>query len=401
MNGAGPDWDSFISNQLERFEAQSRLRVLSHVQRTGPAQVYRQGRRLIDFSSNDYLGLSMHPQVLEASRRAVGDGAGATASRLLSGESHRYHELECRLARFKQTEAALVFPTGYMANLGALAALAARGDALFSDRLNHASIWDGVRLSGATVHPYRHGDMDQLEAMLKQAQERGSGKRLIVTETLFGMDGDMAPLRRLVELKIRYGAALMVDEAHAGGVFGPQGEGLAYEEGLQASIDLHMGTFGKAFGVCGAYLAGKRSWIDYLINTARTLIFTTALPPATVAAILASIDLVEQAHAERLRLKGLGERLRAGFGSLGLDPGASCSHIVPLVLGDSALALRVAAALERRGVLAGLVRPPSVPAGKARLRFSLTAAHAGPQIDLALQALGESVSQECLNSGSG
>ncbi|MGQ0678845.1 MAG: 8-amino-7-oxononanoate synthase [Actinomycetota bacterium] len=372
--------------ELERFASRSRLREPVPVARSGALMVERNGQRLVSFSSNDYLGLSVHPALADAAHRAMGKGCGSGASRLLGGGSPEVHRLEERLARFKQTEAALIFANGYMANIGVIAALAGRRDALFCDRLNHASIWDGARLSGASLYRYRHGDVAQLEQLLRDAT--GARRKLIVTETLFGMDGDVAPLEQIVRLSKRHGAALMVDEAHAGGVFGPRGEGLAYREGVQDVVDLHMGTFGKAFGSYGAYVAGRRSWIDYLVNTCRTFIYTTALPPPAVGALAASIELVEQAGEARVRLLAMAERLRSGLAGLGLTTGASASQIVPLIVGDAAAAMHAAAALEQRGILAALVRPPVVPEGTSRLRFSVTAAHHESHIDQVLEAVG-------------
>lgn len=391
MSASSASWDRFIGAELSRFKAQDRLRTPVPVERLPGGKVLRAGRRLINFSSNDYLGLSVHPALIEASRRALKGGAGAGASRLLSGGSHQYHELEARIAAFKNTEAALVFSNGYMANLGAITALAGREDAIFSDRLNHASISDGAGLSGATVYRYRHADVSQLEQMLKEADSRGVRRKLIVTESLFGMDGDVAPLREIVELKRRYGAALMVDEAHACGVFGPKGQGLVYEAGLETDVDLHIGTFGKAFGSYGAFAAGGERWISYLVNAGRTFIYTTALPPAVIGAICTSLDLVPAMDEERLRLRSLGERVQGSFADLGLDTGISNTHIVPVIVGESGEARAMSRALEVRGVLAGLVRPPVVPSGKARLRFSLAATHQDSDIEFALQAVGEAV----------
>lgn len=380
-------WDRFIGKELARFDGESRLRSVVPVRREHSGFVFIRGLRLVNFSSNDYLGLSFHPDILEASRQALTGGAGAAASRLLTGGSPECHALEEKLAAFKRTEASLLFSNGYMANVGVISALAGRDDAVFSDRLNHASIWDGARLSGATVYRYPHGDMDRLEKMLEEAGQRGARRCLIVTESLFGMDGDVAPLDRIVELKDRFGGALMVDEAHAGGVFGPQGEGLAYAAGVESAVDIHLGTFGKAFGVYGAYVAGKKQWMDYLINACRTFIYTTALPPATVGAISRSIDLVSTAHDDRRALIELGDRLRVGLKAMGLDTGPSTTHIVPLIVGESARAAHLGRGLEERGVLAAVVRPPVVPQGKARLRFSLTATHSAADVDHALEAV--------------
>jgi len=383
-------WEATLDGRLERLARDGLLRTLRPVERRGAAVVLPDGRRLVNLSSNDYLGLSAHPALAAAAADAAPLGVGAGASRLVTGHDAAYAELEEALAAFEGTEAALVFGSGYLANVGVLAALVGRDDAVFADRLVHASAWDGIRLSRATLHRYRHGDVEELEALLRRDAARGGGGlRLIVTESVFSMDGDVAPLRELVELKERYGAALMVDEAHAGGVFGPRGEGLGHELGLADRIDLHVGTFSKAFGVYGGFVAGDERWIRYLRTTARSFIYTTALPPVLVGTIRAALELVRRADAERLALRGKAERFRTGLAERGLDAGASTTQIVPVVVGDNRTALALARALEERGALAVAIRPPTVPPGTARLRFSLTAAHDDADLEHVLDALGE------------
>jgi 8-amino-7-oxononanoate synthase len=344
-----------------------------------------EGRELLNLSSNDYLGLASHPELIEAACRAARErGAGSTASRLVVGDDPAYEELEARIAAHKETEDALVLGSGFLANVGAIPALAGAEDEVFSDALNHASIVDGCRLARAATSVYRHGDVEHLEALLRRSRAR---RKLIVTETVFSMDGDTAPLRDLVELKERYGAALVVDEAHAAGVYGPRGEGYAHELGLAEAVDLHMGTFSKAFGVYGAYLAGRRPWIRYLRTTCRTFIYTTALPPAVIGAVGKALELVRAADEARRRLRGGAERLRAGLRALGLDTGSSTTHIVPVILGQTGAALSFARALEDAGVLGIAIRPPTVPPGTARIRLSLTAAHDERDLERALDAI--------------
>jgi 8-amino-7-oxononanoate synthase len=382
-----PGWDALLEEQLELLAGEGLVRTLRPVEREAGAVVVRDGRRLVNLSSNDYLGLSRHPELARAAAEATAEGAGSTASRLIVGDDPRYEALERSTAAFKGTGAALVVGSGYLANVGVLAALLGRDDAVFSDRLNHASVWDGIRLSGARLHRYRHGDVDQLEAMLASAG-RGPGRRkLIVTESVFGMDGDVAPLREIVELKEHYGAALMLDEAHGGGVFGRHGEGLAHELGVADRVDLHMGTFSKAFGVYGAFVAGSESWIRYLTTSCRTFIYSTALPPPVVAAIAAALEVVRAAHDRRQALREKAERLRTGLVRRGFDIGASTTQIVPVVVGESDAAVALGRALEERGVLAVPIRPPTVPRGAARLRLSVTSEHSDADLERALDAL--------------
>ncbi len=379
------DWDSWVSSRLDRLELAGIRRQITPGDRTSARTVRREGPELVNFSSNDYLGLSRHPAVLAGSERDLRKGAGATASRLMAGTDYDYAALENAVAFFKGTEAALVFGSGYLANLGTIPALVGRGDAVFGDRMNHASIVDGIRLSGATAYRYRHNDMDELEQMLRDAP--ASGRKLIVTETLFGMDGDLAPLERVVELKNRYGAALMIDEAHATGVVGPQGRGLAHQLGLVSEVDVSMGTFSKALGLYGGYVATKRSWADYLVSSARTFIYTTALPPAVVGGVGAAIEMVLAGDYLRQRLAELSSMFREGLADLALDRLSSGSQIQPVVIGSAAGVVEIGARLERMGVLAVPIRPPTVPEGSARLRFSICASHAEEDITAALDAL--------------
>ena len=383
------EWDRFLQKRLIHLEKEGRLRVLRPVEQAVRPVLLRGGRRLLNLSSNNYLGLAGHPALIEATRKAAGRGAGSTASRLIVGDDEAFHALEEKLAAFKGTEAALVFGSGYTANVGALSALLDSETAVFSDELNHASIVDGIRLSKAARYIYRHGDPDHLEALLKEADRKGFRRKLIVTDTVFSMDGDLAPLGALVELKERYGAALMVDEAHGGGVFGPRGEGVAHHLGVADRVDLHMGTFSKAFGVYGAYVAGRKGWIRYLFNTARSFIYTTALPPAVIGAIDTALDLVREAHDRREKLHRLARRFRGGLAAIGLDTAGSVTQIVPAVIGDSRRTLSFSRILEERGILAVAIRPPTVPDGTARIRFSLTADHEEADLDRVLSAVAE------------
>jgi 8-amino-7-oxononanoate synthase len=349
------------------------------------AVVERGGRRLVNLSSNNYLGLAGRPEIEAAMAEAAQRGAGATASRLVVGTDPDTIALEEELAAWKSTEVALLFGSGYLANIGVLTALLGRGDAVFSDRLNHASIIDGCRLSGATIYRYRHCDVDHLASLLDRTD--AGARKLIVTESVFSMDGDVAPLPEIADLAERHGAALVVDEAHAAGVFGPRGEGLVRELGLGDRADLTIGTLGKAFGVYGAYVAGARVWIDWLVNASRPFVFTTALPPAVIGGVRAALRLVAEAGEARAALLAGAERLRAGLAAAGLDTGASTTQIVPVVIGANERALAFSRELEDRGVLGVAIRPPTVPEGTARIRLSLTALHTDAHLERALEAI--------------
>jgi 8-amino-7-oxononanoate synthase len=377
-------WDQFLAGELEQKAEAGLLRSVREFERDGAWVVTEDGRRLLNLSSNDYLGLASHPDVLEAGARAAARAGGATASRLIVGTDPAYSALEAKLADFQGAEKALVFGSGYLANVGVISCLVGRGDAVFSDSLNHASIIDGCRLSRASIHRYGHRDVGELEALLETSAAQ---RKLIVTESVFSMNGDLAPLAEIVELKDRYGAALLVDEAHADGVFGPHGEGYAHELGVADRVELHLGTFGKAFGAYGAYVAGSALWVQYLVNASRSFVFTTGLPAAVIAAVDAALDVVQAADGLRADLETKAARFRASLANLGVDTCGSSTQIVPLLVGDSETALGFSAALEDAGVLAVAIRPPTVPPGTARLRFSVTALHQDDELERALRAI--------------
>lgn len=325
----------------------------------------------MDFSSNDYLALSEHPDLIAASRQCLEDfGAGAGAARLMSGDLELFHTLEIEVAKLKGREAALVFGSGYLANVGVIPALVGRDDVIFCDRLNHASIYDGCRLAGSRLVRFRHNDMDHLEDLLKT--RRGTGEALIVVESVYSMDGDMAPLRDLVALKNRYDCLLMVDEAHATGLYGDNGGGLVQAEGLALEVDVALGTFGKALGSYGAFVAGSRDLVDLLVNRARSFIYSTALPPAVAGASLAAVRLVREQPGLRADLQRKVALFKGALHDQGITADLGPSQIIPLMVGESGRAMELAAALGRRGIFATAVRPPTVPQGTARLRFSVT-----------------------------
>ena len=364
-----------LSDWLDQQRRAGTLRTLRPVIRQGVGSIRLAddpaASALLDFSSNDYLALSAHPAVIAASRQALEQwGAGAGAARLMSGDLLLHHQLEEAVAGLKGKEAALLFGSGFMANAGVIPALVGRGDAVFADRLDHASIYDGCRLSGAKLHRFRHNDPGHLEELL--ASHRGSGEALVVVESIYSMDGDRCPLPDLIALKERYDFLLLVDEAHATGLFGANGGGVVEEDGVGPGVDLVMGTFGKALGSYGAYLAGSREMIDFLVNRARSFIYSTALPPAVIGASLAAVELVQADSSLRaelwVRVGGFKERLRAG----GLVADLGPSQIIPVLVGESPLAVALAEELRGRGIFATAVRPPTVPDGTARLRFSVT-----------------------------
>jgi adenosylmethionine-8-amino-7-oxononanoate aminotransferase len=376
-----------LRDELAYIEASGLSRVLVPLASTTDAEVEVGGRRMLMLSSNNYLGLATHPALGAAAAAAAERyGTGAGASRLVAGDLALHHHLEQRLARFKHTEAAMLFTSGYHANIGAITSLMGPDDQIFSDALNHASIIDGCRLSRACVSVYPHGDATALDRALATAP--AARRRLIVTDAVFSMDGDVAPLAALADIARRWNTWLMVDEAHATGVFGPTGAGLAESLGLSGSIDVSMGTLGKALGGFGAYVAGSRALVDLLVNRARTVIYTTAPPPPVVAAAAAALDIVAAEPERRERLWARTAQLRNGLAALGYDVRGE-SHIVPVIIGDNRDALALAEALLDRGLFIRAIRPPTVPEGTARLRLAPMATHTEEHIDRAMAAFAD------------
>ncbi|MDH4320442.1 MAG: 8-amino-7-oxononanoate synthase [Desulfobulbaceae bacterium] len=379
-----------LSDWLNERRASGALRELRPVDRLSDGRIRLSNLPgsppLLDFSSNDYLALSAHPALIESGRRALAEfGTGSGAARLMSGDLVIHHQLEAAVASLKGKEAALLFGSGFMANAGVIPALVGRGDALFIDRLDHASIYDGCRLSGATLHRFRHNDLAHLEELLQK--NPATGQTLVVVESIYSMDGDRCPLAELVALRKRYGFLLMVDEAHATGLFGPNGGGVVEADGVGEEVDLVMGTFGKALGSYGAYIACSQEMVDYLVNRARSFIYSTALPPAVVAASLAAVELVRQSSELRddfwQRVETFKKLLRDGGLTVDLGP----TQIIPITVGASTRALQMAEALRARGIFATAVRPPTVPENTARLRFSVTRHLDVPQLQEGAEAL--------------
>jgi 8-amino-7-oxononanoate synthase len=365
-----------LTQELAALEARSlrrRLRVVEEALPGGKVRV--DGQVLLNLSSNDYLGLAQDPRLSAAAQTAAARwGTGAGASRLVVGNLALHEAVEAQLAAFKGTAAAVIFPTGYMANVGTITALTGPGDVIFSDRLNHASIYDGIKLSGASLQRFRHRDLDHLEKLLQE--QGGARRRLIITDSVFSVDGDLAPLAEIAALKARYGAWLMIDEAHATGVFGARGTGLAEALGVAQAVDIHLGTFSKALGSQGGYVAGDRRLVDYLHNRARSFIYSTALAPPVLGAIGEALEIVAQEPERRDYLLGKAAGWRRGFRAAGLDILGSETQIIPVLVGENDRTLEFAGQLKAQGLMAVALRPPTVPAGKARVRFSLTAAHA-------------------------
>jgi 8-amino-7-oxononanoate synthase len=382
---AASGWLGELRDELADLDRQS-LRRTVLTPRTGQGETLSiDGRELLNLTSNNYLGLAGDPRVVEAAAEAArAYGASVSASRLLCGSTPLHEELETRLAALKGHEAALLYSSGYLANLGVLTALARPGDAIFSDALNHASIIDGCRLSGADTKVYGHRDAGHLAELLAATPAR---RRLIVSETVFSMDGDIAPLAELVGLARAHDAVLVLDEAHATGVLGPNGEGALAALGLDPEGIVVVGTLSKALASAGGFVAAGGTVIEYLVNRSRPFIFNTALPPASVAAALAALDIVAAEPERRAQLDAIATRLRDGLVAAGHPPSDSETAIVPLLLGSADAALALERRLRDAGILSRAIRPPTVPEGTARIRFNLIATHTENDVDRVLAAV--------------
>jgi len=376
----------FLRDQLEDLKRSGLYRSLREVEGPPGTTIVIDGRKLLQFSSNNYLGLANHPRLKAAAMAAVERyGVGSGASRLVCGNLDLNRKLEEKLAQLKKKEAALLYSTGYMANLGVIAALAGEGDLILSDEFNHASIVDACRLSRAQTRVYPHKRMDELEKLLAGAES--SKRRLIVTDGIFSMDGDIAPLPDLVDLAEKYECLLMVDDAHATGVLGPNGGGTGDHFGLAEKIDVAMGTFGKALGGFGAFVAGDRNMRELLINCSRPFMFTTGLPPSVLAAGIAALEVVEEEPEMRARLWDNANLLRNGIEEMGFTLAGGETQIIPLLAGDASLAMEMSSLLREEGVYIQGIRPPSVPPGSSRLRITVSAAHTRGELAFALEAL--------------
>ena len=388
-------FDAELQQRLADLRGRGLLRELRRVDSPQGTRIQIDGQKLLNFSSNDYLGLANDPRLKDAAIKAVEKfGAGAGASRLICGSLAPHHELEEALAHFKATGAALSFSSGYATAVGTICALLGRDDIVILDKLVHACIVDAARLSGAKIRVFAHNDLNDLEDKLKWAEKvqgprskvQNAGRALMVTESIFSMDGDAAPLREIVALKEQYGAWLMVDEAHATGLYGKSRRGLAEELGMSGQIEIQMGTLGKALGAGGGYICGSRTLIDFLVNRARSFIFSTAPVPAAAAAATAAIQFVQTAEGENRR-KTLWERIEQLNSALKTQNSKSGGAIIPLIVGDETKAVEAAAKLRGRNIFVPAIRHPTVARGRARLRVTLTAAHTTGEINQLAAAL--------------
>jgi len=375
-----------LRRELDGLRADGLYRWLRRIEGAQGVRIQVDGREAILFASSDYLGLASHPRLKEAARQAIDRyGCSASAARLISGNHSLYPQLEERLARFKQTEAALVFSTGYQANLGVISALTDSQDVVFSDELNHASIVDGCRLSRAMVRVFRHNNLAALEDLLRR--ETSARRRLIVVDGLYSMDGDLAPLKEIVGLAERYGCLTMVDDSHGTGVLGEAGRGTAEAMGVSGQIDIETGSLAKGLGGFGAYVVGSQTVIELLINRARSFIFTCAMPPAVLATVIEALAVVEQEPERRQRVWDNTLYLRAGLREAGFEIGQSDTHIIPIMVVGSDRTMRFCQELLERGVFAQGIRYPTVAPGTERIRLTVTASHTKADLDTALAAL--------------
>ena len=378
--------ETFLDEGLQQLDQASMRRRLRTVEGPQGRVICVDGRQVINFCSNDYLGLANDERIKQAAVSAIEtQGFGSGASRLICGNNTEHLVLEQKIADLKATEAALVFSSGFMANTGIIPALFDREDIILSDRFNHASIIDGIIISRAQFKRYAHNDMQALENELKQAAD--FKKRLIVTDSVFSMDGDRANLKAIVELARRYDAWVMVDEAHGFGVLGAHGAGLVEQEGLTGEIDIQMGTLSKAAGCFGAYLAGSRKLREYLINHARSFIYTTAMPASSAAAASKAIEIIQEEPERRQKVLAAAALVRQELQMMGFDTMNSTTPIIPILMKDSAAALKMSAQLLEQGILALAIRPPTVPVNTARLRLTITASHTKEDLGKLLKAM--------------
>lgn len=376
-------WKDEIKNELEQLERISQKRSLLKIEDAPFPWLNLQGHHMLNLASNNYLGLAGDVRLAEAATKAINMyGSGSTASRLIIGNHPLYEEAESTLIKWKGMESGMILNSGYTANTGIISALMDRNGAIFSDKYNHASIVDGIVLSRAKFQRYRHCDLDHLEALLKRCPS--DKRKLIVTDTVFSMDGDLAPLEGLVFLKEKYNAILMVDEAHSSGIFGEQGEGLVHAHNLQDKVDVQMGTFSKGLGSYGAYVVGSRWLIDFLMNKMRSFIFTTALPPSVLGSISVAIDIVRVEQIRRKQLMELSNYFRSSLKKLGFQIGTSETQIIPVIIGSNEQAMLFSRKLQEEGIAAIAVRPPTVPEGQARIRFTVMASHERKDLEQAI-----------------
>ncbi|MGE5175304.1 MAG: glycine C-acetyltransferase [Hyphomicrobiales bacterium] len=378
----------FLDDTLDELKAAGLYRSLRVLQGEQKAHARFDGRDVINLSSNNYLGLTTHPKLREAALAAVKDlGAGSGSVRTIAGTMELHLTLERRIAAFKKTEAAVVFQSGFTANAGTVSALLGKEDLILSDELNHASIIDGARLSRAAIKVFPHRDTEALRNLLEETSD--VKRRLVITDGVFSMDGDIAPLKDIAALAREHGAIMMVDDAHASGVLGRAGRGTIDHFDVHGQVDVQVGTLSKAIGVLGGYVCGTRSLIDYLYHRARPFLFSTSHPPAVAAACLAAFDVLEQEPERIERLWSNTKRFKAGLTRLGFDTGISETPITPIIVGEADLAMKLSDLAFERGVFAQGIGYPTVAKGKARIRTIVTATHTEAELDRALEILGD------------
>lgn len=383
----------WIKEELKQIHDKQLFRLLTELETGQSPEVTISGKSYILLGSNSYLGLSVDPKVVESARLALEKyGTGSGGSRLVSGSFDLHRQLEEKIAEFKNTESAILFSSGYLANIGTISALVGSDDIIYSDELNHASIIDGARLSRSTVRIYKHLDLDHLHDLLEADKEKKC-RKLIVTDTVFSMDGDLVPLSKLVELAERYGCILMIDEAHATGVLGKRGSGATEHFGVEDRVPVVMGTLSKAIGSLGGYIAGSNELIDFIRNRVRSYIFDTSLPPASLAASIAAIDIIENEPERRDHLWNMVNKFKTGIVDTGLHILPSHSAIIPVLIGDAEPALNFAKMLRENGVFTPAVRPPSVPHGMCRIRVTIMAKHTEDHVETALKAFRDTYEQ--------
>ena len=376
---------AYLEEDLELLKEKGLYRYLRVLESSPAPEALLDGKQVLLFSSNNYLGLSTHPKVIEAAKAALlRYGTGSGASRLISGNFSLYTTLEEKLARLKQTEAAVVFSSGYAANLGAIQSLVGTADLIVIDKLNHACLIDGARLSGARMRSYPHGDLAYLEKVLQS--EATAGRRLIATDGVFSMDGDIVPLQEILVVARRHNASILLDDAHATGVLGTRGGGTCEFLRIQDDAVIQMGTLSKALGGLGGFICGSRTLIEYLVNHARTLVYSTALPPSVLAGAIAALEVLETEPSLREALWKNVEILRRGLSGIGYNLMKSSTHILPILLGENELAVRFSKGLLKEGLFIPAIRTPTVPKGTARLRLTVMATHTEAHLDKALQA---------------
>ncbi|MDQ2960808.1 MAG: glycine C-acetyltransferase [Candidatus Dormibacteraeota bacterium] len=390
MSAAVRALDTSLQVDLDALRSEGLFRPLRVLESPQMAEVVIGGRRLINLSSNNYLGLNTHPRLIEAAVRAANEwGAGTGAVRTIAGTQTLHEELERRLAAFKNTEAALSFQSGYTVNIGVIGSMLEKGDCVVSDKLNHASIIDGIRLTRADRILYEHTDVEDAERALKEARDKGYRRVVLVTDGVFSMDGDIAPLPGLVECAERYEAAVMVDDAHGTGVLGTNGRGTTDHFSLHGRVALNIGTLSKAVGVVGGYVAASQTVRDHLIHKARPFLFSSSHPPAVVMACVAAIDVLEQEPELIERLWANSAHFKRGLTDLGFDTGRSQTPITPVMCGEAPAAMALSDHLMKLGVFAQGIGFPTVARGQARVRTIVTATHTTDQLDAALEVFGE------------